>query len=448
VADESVQVDSPAEADDDAPQPAAPADEVLERYRASMHRGRRVYFAIIAVIVAALGIWAATTWSSGEAAHTSLHTFAPAPPTEGIQTPTAAPQEVWHTSDRIAIGEPQYGGTIVTYSRHTVGGRDARTGKRTWSYTRTDRNVCTAAQLTGTTIAVFAVHGNCDELTALDSDTGRRRWTRTLDMDGMPVNGQPAYQITPYTFLAATPSVIYAIDPVSGYNRWTYQRFGCRIDHVVLGGAGALISQTCSQQVKCVDVKFCGTGPQLLLRNGSDPQDDDKKPNADRIDWIQRGDTNIPVSAEDVTSGDVVSTVDPTGNTLQLLDSDTGKQTQTLALTPATSGLGPISATATDGAEIVWLSGETYAVQPNASIPLWRTNSSAPPAVASTTGETPPALSTARITVATSSGVAIVDGNDGNLSSFTLGPPVPGSRAYSLGTGFLVASSAGIVAYK
>ena len=446
MADESVEVGSPPEAEEQpATPPISPADTALARYRASMRRGGAVYYAILAVIVAALGTWVGIAWSSGEVAHTSLHTFAPGPPTLGIQAPSPSPRETWHTSDRLAIGDPQWGGTLVTYSRHTVGGRDARTGKRTWSYTRTDRDVCTAAQLTGTTIAVYAVHGNCDELTALDSDTGRRRWTRTLDMDGMPLNGRPAYQVTPYTFLAATHTVIYAIDPVSGYNRWTYYRYGCNVNRVALGSAGALISQTCSNQVHCQEVKFCGPGPQLLLRNGSDPQDDDKKPNADRVEWIQRGDTDIPVSADDAA----VSSVDPAGTTLHLLDVGTGKRTNAVTLTPATAGLRPITATPTDAAEIVWLSGEAYAVRADASEPLWRTDSPSSPVVASTTGETPPRLATARITVPTNTGVAIVDGNDGSIiDRFTLGPPAPGSRAYSLGTGFLLAGPTGIVAYK
>jgi hypothetical protein len=46
------------------------------------------------------------------------------------------------------------------------------TGQITWSCTRTDRVVCAAIDAGGATIAVYRLHGECDELTALDSGTG------------------------------------------------------------------------------------------------------------------------------------------------------------------------------------------------------------------------------------------------------------------------------------
>jgi hypothetical protein len=297
--------------------------------------------------------------------------------------------------------------------------------------------------LTGATIAVYAVHGNCDELSAFDSDTGRRRWTRTLDIDGLPLNGIPSYQFTPYTLLIASHSVIYALDPVTGLNRWTYYRFGCRVEQVALGSAGALISQTCSELVQCKGLRFCARGPQLLLRDGSAAREDDK-PNADQIKWNNVGDIGIPVSADDL-----VSAVDPAGTTLRALDATKGTQTGTVPLTPVTARLGPITAIQADGAEVVWLSDQMYALHTGGSSLLWHADSPSPPVIASTTEATPPPLSTARITVPTNTGIGIVDGNDGNIiESFTVQPPAAGSLVYSLGTGFLVAGPAGIVAYR
>jgi hypothetical protein len=108
-----------------------------------------------------------------------------------------------------------------------------------------------------------------------------------------------------------------------------------------------------------------------------------------------------------------------------------------------------VTAVATDTAEIVWLAGQTYAIQPGATSALWHTDSDSPPVVISTTSDTTPSLSTARITVATSSGIGIVDGNNGQIiQSFTLGTPRANSRVYSLGTGFLLAGPTGIVAYR
>jgi len=428
---------------DEPDRPLTRSDLVLARYGTDMRRARIVYFAVIAVVLAALAAWVGIAWSRGEISHASLQTFAPPPPSVGVEAASETQQQAWRTGDRIALGVPQWGGTIVTYSTHTVGGRDAKTGARTWSYTRTDRQVCTAAQLTGTTIAVYANKGNCDELSAFDSDTGRRRWSRTLDMDGMPLNGRPSYQVTPYTMLLSSSAVIYAIDPVTGYNRWTYTRYGCTIHRVVLGGVGALISQTCSDRVNCKDLKFCARGAQLTLRNGSDGRDDDK-PNADKIIWNLVGDRDVPVSADD----QLVSAVSPDGTILHVLDPHKGKRTASITLSPVTSRLGPVTAVATDPGEIVWLAGQTYAISAGQK-PLWQCDSTAPPTVVSTTGDAVPRLSTARITVPTNTGVGILDGNDGQLiQSFRVPAPRPDSLVYPLGTGFLVAGPSGIVAYR
>jgi outer membrane protein assembly factor BamB len=457
VADTSAQAGAPTDPVDlPPPPPAAPAagspasDAALDRYRSAMRRSRTVYYAVLAVVVAALGTWVGVAWSRGEISHASLRTFAHAPAPLAVQAPSATQQQAWRATDRAALGYPQWRGTVVTYSRHTVGGRDARTGARTWSYTRTDRDVCTAVQVPivgarrGTTIAIYANHGNCDEVSAFDSGTGQRRWTRTLDMDGMPVNGVPSLQATPSTLVVATHAVVYAIDPDTGYNRWTYQRFGCRIGRVVLGTMGALISQTCSDLVRCKDVKFCGAGPQLLLRDGSAGRDDDAKPNADKIKWNLLGDTDVPVSADDV-----LSAANAAGTSLHVLDPAHGQQTHTVPLTPATPGLGPVTAIDTDSAELIWISGATYALRPDAAAPQWRTVTLSPPTIAATSDQTTPNLATARITVATKGGVGILNGNDGTLTRrFPVGPPAPGSLAYSLGTGFLVAGPAGVAAYR
>lgn len=435
---------SATQAPGDRPAPLSASDAALARYTSSMRRHRIVYFAIVGLVVVALGIGVGVAWSSGEVAHASLHTVASAPASIGVESPSRTLQQVWQTSDHIAIGAPLSGGTIITYSKHTVGGRDGRTGKRTWEYTRTDRNVCTAAQLTTTTIAIFANHGNCDEVSAFDSGTGQRRWTRTLDMDGMPLNGQPIYRVTPATLVVASPAVVYALDPVSGYNRWTYERQGCRIQGVALGGNGALISQNCSGQVKCSGVKFCGRGPQLLLRDGSAGRGDDSKPNADQIKWNRIGDTSLPVSADQVTSA-----VAPDGRSLYVLSVAKGRRDHRIPLTPASAQLGPITAAATADAEIVWIAGKVYAIAPDAAAPMWTAAAPSPPTVASTVREDTITLATARIAVPSGRGIALLDGNDGRtITEFSVRPPAPGSLVYSLGTGFVVSGPSGIVAYR
>ena len=197
--------------------------------------------------------------------------------------------------------------------------------------------------------------------------------------------------------------------------------------------------------VNCDQVKYCGRGPQLFLRDpylGDHDKDHPKDP--DRGKWIRRHVHAVPVSADDV-----ISAADPSGTSLQVLDPEHGAPTGTINLTPATAAFGPITAVATNGAEIVWLSGEMYALGADPTKALWQTDSPSPPVVVSTTGEQTPDLPTARITIPTNAGVAIVDGNDGNLGSrFQLRVPGPGSLVYSLGTGFLIAGPAGMIAYR
>jgi len=392
------------------------------------------------------------TWSRGEAAHASLHTFAPPPRPLGVSTPSETQREVWRTSDHLALGTPHFSGTIITYSEHTVGGRNARTGAQTWSYTRTDRTVCTTAQMTDTasargyTVAVYEHKGNCDQLSAFDSGTGRRLWTRTLDMDAMPLDGHPMYQVTSDTLLLASPSVIYAIYPYSGVNRCIGVQHIRRVWDVVLGDAGALISQDCSAQVNCSNEKFCARGPQLTLRNGIDGVDDDAEDqNHDKIIWNLRGNTDIPVSADN----GLVSAVDPGGTSLHAYAPGNGKETGSLALAPATSELGPVTAISTGGGELVWLAGQLYAFGTDVTQPLWQSASIAPPTVRSTTRETTPPLDTARITVPVDGGVGILNGSDGQLAQqFAVGTTGADSLVYSLGTGFLVAGPAGVVTYQ
>jgi outer membrane protein assembly factor BamB len=416
----------------------------LARYRAAMRRKRLVYYVIVAVIVIALGTFAGVVWSRGEAAHVTLHTASKAPAALELAGPNQPQHAAWHTTDHSGIGSPAFEGTVITYSAHTVRGRDARTGRTVWSYTRTDRRVCTAAQLSGTTMAIYAVHGNCDEVTALYSDTGKRRWTRTLDKDGVPLNGRPTYQWTPFTLMMTTPSAIYAVDPTSGLDRWTYTRFGCRIERAVLGTAGALISQNCVHP-DCSNLIRCGSGPQLLLRDGTAGNGDDSKKDRDQVKWNIIGNRDVPISA-----GLVVSALNRTTGRLTEYRVDAGKSILSLPLSPAPAPttLRGVTAAETSEAEIVWLAGVTYALSAGRTTPIWATPTVAAPTVVSTT-DTTAALATARFTVPSKSGIAVLDGNSGRVSlRFAVPAPAGGSVVNPLGAGFLVSSSTGSVAYR
>jgi hypothetical protein len=190
-------------------------------------------------------------------------------------------------------------------------------------------------------------------------------------------------------------------------------------------------------------VKFCGRGPQLLLRDPSAGRADNK-PNADQIKWNRLGDTSVPVSADQV-----ISSVGPHGRALFVHDQSTGARTHRVELVAPASPNGAVAATATDLAELIWVGGVIYALPPDSSTALWDLVSSAAPVVVSTQADNQLALATARITVPTSAGIGVIDGNDGTVADeLPVSSASTAAAVYSAGAGFLVVSQSGIIAYR
>lgn len=433
----------PERRDADAADPAG-GTAALGRYVARMRRARIVYAAVLAVLVAAVGVGVGVAWSHGEIAHVSLHTVPAGPASLPVAAPSPMQQPAWRSTDRAAIGTPQWGGTVVVWGGGEVLGIDARTGARTWSYTRTDRTVCTAAQAAGTTIAVYRNGGNCDEVTALDSATGARRWTRTLDEDGKPINGTPRYQVLPSTFVVYTPDSIYAIDPSSGIDRWTFHHYGCSIEGVVVGSGGALISQRCTPAESCGELKFCGHGPQLLLRDAFAGYDDKSKTNPDQIQWNLIGNADVPVSADQL-----ISALDPATRALDTFDAGKGTPAGSVRLRPEPASVQPATAVDATTHEVLTIAGTIYAVNVDNRKVSWSAPATGPATVVPVQGSDISSLATARITAPTPDGVRILDGATGRTTrTFRVAPPPGGSRVYPLGTGFLVAAPTATAAYR
>ncbi|GAB2487863.1 PQQ-binding-like beta-propeller repeat protein [Jatrophihabitans fulvus] len=424
----------------------------LARHNARMKRARTIYVSAITVVVLVIGVLVVVAWTRGETYNTTLKTVASAPSSLPLGQPGPSVRQRWGADGRAAIGSPQWRGTVVVSGDHTVRGLDARTGEQTWSYTRSNRSLCTAAQLAGTTVAVYRVNGNCDQVTGLDSGTGERRWTRTLDMDAMPVNGTPVFSTAAQgdftTLLVRTSAVIYAIDPNSGYNRWTYTRYGCAITGAVLGSGGALISQRCGNALVCQDkVKFCGRGPQLLLRNGYDGRDEgdseQSKANPDRITWNLLGVTATPVSADGLVSA-------VSGRTLTHYDQDTG--TVDARTTLAAAPTSPPTAVGIGNLEIVDVDGTVYGVTAGTATPTWRASSATAPTVVGPVAAEQPTPTTARLTVTDgpdNTDVRSLDPATGAGAGTTALPAAPaaGALVYPLGTGYLVAGPDRTIAY-
>lgn len=423
------------------------SDAALDRYHRRLRPWRIAYAVGILVGALVLVVIVKIAYSVGEISYVTLHTIAKPPPGVALQPASVTQTQAWSTSDATALGTPYAGGTIITYDKHSVRGRDARTGKITWSYTRTDRSVCTAMQTENVTVAVYELNGNCDELTGLNSQTGARQWTRTLDMDSNvvnhAVNGQPHYAVAATTVLIWTSQVAYAIDPSGnqdfglksgGLDRWLFAEQGCTINNIVLGSSGALISQTCRAR-SCTDLKFCGNGPQLLLRDAFEGEDTDSSTNhnnPDQIKWNRIGSNLIPATADEA-----ITATSPDGTTLFRLATATGKVNGTLALS---GGSGTATATATGDGDLIRFGGITYALAARAGTFTWQADTAALPTVSSNTGAGQPNLLLARLTVPTATGIATLDPATGKVQQrFAVPPPAAGSLVYPYGTGFLVA---------
>ena len=370
----------------EAEQRASISQAALARYARRVRRQRLIYYPIVGGVLLALVITFVVAYLHGEAHNTRSITVAKAPASLTVQTPTPDQHELWHTSDHAAIGTPNYAGTVVVYGAHTVRGIDARTGEQTWSYYRSDRTVCSTAQLNGIAVAVYELSGNCDEVTGLDAGTGVLQWTRTLDFNGQPLFGQPAFQAdeNDSTLLITTPTVIYAVGAGSGEtggeNHFVYSHFGCEIHGAVVGSSGGLISQTCVRP-RCGTgtsrQKFCGTGPQLLIRPEYDPTGDASATNPNRIMWNQFGKSYVPLSA-----GTIVAAGDTANGYLDLFDPQSGKPAGSVALGVKSGGWRDVTSTALgDDGALVWSDGRLNAVEYGSSAVNWTAASAGPPSI-------------------------------------------------------------------
>jgi hypothetical protein len=419
------------------PAPASdPAsDAALARYNKRMRPWRIGYAAAIAAVLVAAVVIVVVAYQHGEISHVSLHTVPTAPPSVAIESPATALGEAWSSSDTTAIGTPYYRGTIITHDTHTVRGRDAGTGQQTWAYTRTDRTVCAALQDSGLTLAVYRLHGNCDEVTALNSGTGQRVWTRTLDKDTAVFDGPASFAVLPGNFFFVSRTSIYAI-AASGLDYWTFHHVGCTIHSAVLGVAGALISQTCVGE-QCNRAKFCGNGQQLLLRDQTKGYDNDtttNKNNPDQIIWNDFGSDLVPTLA-----GNSVGAREPDGAALQLLDRASGKPGARLALSGDSGSAAPSAVSSTTDADVIWIGGRSYALETTHTSFTWQQDTLSQPTV-SQPPNTQGMLSTALLSVPTADGIGFLDPATGKQNAgYAVGPQPAGSLAYRFGAGFVIA---------
>ena len=410
-----------------------PPVAALARHAASVRRQRRWYAAVIALVVAAAVVVALLVFRSGEITHTHLRTASKPAPSVPLASPVTQPQIRWQSADATAVGAPFLGGTVVTYSQHTVTGRDALTGDARWTFTRTDRDVCEVAQQQGRAIAIYRHGRNCDQVTTLDTQTGERVWERTLDENGLPINGRPLMIPGDNSIFVMTQSALYAIqvstsdcDPDTGSScgsdSWTYTPpSGCGMTSAVPGSSGVLISE------------HCADGDHLVLRHPSAGTDSkDPKP----IKWRLDGNGGIPVAADSF-----VGAIDPATRGLVIYETAKGKVTTQQTLTPAPTGAGPARRLSTGQGELVWIGGTAYALD-SSGAQLWSAPAENLPTVTADGTSPNPALDGAEILAPTATGVEALDGTTGAVTAqYAVAAPAAGSRVFAMGSGFLVAGS-------
>jgi hypothetical protein len=223
-------------------QPAEPrsAHPALVAYRARNRKLMAIYAGVLALIVVVAFAAVRLAYAHGDINNVD-HASAPAPEDLIPQRTANALSLKWRTDDAPAVGSPVSGGVVVTWDRHTVNGRDARTGDVRWHYTRSDRELCTVLQQDATTTAVYRHNGNCDQVTGFVTATGATKFYRTLTDDG-----DIAVSSAPNVILIVSKTTVHVIDNAGGLDRWDYDApDGCQIDRALGGSLGVLISFHC-----------------------------------------------------------------------------------------------------------------------------------------------------------------------------------------------------------
>jgi hypothetical protein len=250
----------------------------------------------------------------------------------------------------------------------------------------------------------------------------------------------------PFTIMLTTPTAIYAFDPGSGLDRWIYAPAKCSINGAALGSVGALISQTCTNP-DCTGLKYCGAGPQLVLRDPTNGHSDDdaQKANPDQIKWIVLGNRDVPVSGDQL-----VSAIDPSTDVLDVFGSGKGDVAARLPLGTVTDPHRSV-ALATDTAEIIWLDGRLLAVDFSSHASLWSASAAGPPTLAPAPGQpsNTNALDQLQVVAPLSTGVELLAAATGpagcprgDCADQTIQVPgATGQRAYRFGTGFILAGT-------
>ncbi|MCW2529442.1 MAG: hypothetical protein JWM76_4302 [Pseudonocardiales bacterium] len=404
----------PVTAEPPGPTPDTRARSAITRARGRSRRAWRNQLIVLAVLVLLLGLGIWTVWRHSEirAVHMNTTTRSPSPLPVGLPPATLA--AAWQTTDRTAIGTPVQEDVVVTYGERTVNGRDAATGNVRWSYTRSDRLICSVVAQDSTVIAIYAHGGLCDEVTGLNAGSGQRKWVRTL----LSAGTEQTLKVSSRSgnVLLSTPASTELIEPTGGLDWWYEdQTAGCTTRSAVLGDSGVLQANACAK------------GDTLSLRPlGS----------AKERAWTVPSNNRSPLSADSLTT---VLAAD--GLSLDVLNVKSGANLAPIALASAAESAPQPQATTVSSInepiELVWVAGGVLALRPGSGALVWQGSSDGSPIV-----DGAGVLTT---------GSGVVNLLDLQTGATTTSYPVAesaGATAFPLGLGLVVSDGGGTSAYR
>lgn len=211
------------------------------------HRGDLLVAAVLVVLlVGAAVLYGAHSPAANTESVTATSPADPPPPARAVP---AGFTELWRAPSPATPTPIAAGDGVVVAGGSTVSGRDARTGRERWSYTR-DLPLCTVASAFGRVLADFRNDRYCSELTALDPGTGARGPARTLDVrPGTRLTGDGPLLATGQDYLETMRSDLVRTTEYGNVRALEepgdQPRTGCTYSSFASGGGRVAVAEDC-----------------------------------------------------------------------------------------------------------------------------------------------------------------------------------------------------------